>query len=54
MRPCFYENRCSGVTKNPKIKILDVDPNIALQRWPFWLCRGFKIIRENTKKIEKA
>ena len=54
MRPCFYESRCIGVTKNPKIKIFQVDPKFTSLRWPFQLLRGFKIIREDTEKIEKA
>ena len=54
MRPCFYESRCIRVTKNPKIKIFQVDPKFTSLRWPFQLLRGFKIIREDTEKIEKA
>ena len=54
MKHCFYESRCIGDTKYPKIIIFHVDQKIASLRWRFNLCRGFKITQENTENIEKA
>ena len=54
MIPCFYESRCIGVTKYPKIKIFHVDPKIASMRWPFLVYKVLKKIKEKTEKFEKA
>ena len=41
------------VAKNPKIRIFHVDLKITSLRWPFYVCRVFKLFGKTLTKLKK-